>query len=272
MRMGARAGRLLDDLAERLRVVLRPSRTAAARTAAAPSTVDLQAAFFAPALERDWQPVAERIAGLAITPEAGMNPGDRRTLYYLVRHLRPGRVLEIGTQAGASTVHLAAGLAGTHGAAERRLVTVDIKDVNGAPNAAWRAFGLPQSPSDAMRRLGYDRLVEFRVGRSLDVLRERGEGYDLVFLDGDHRLRTVAAEIPLALARLRPGGLVLLHDFFPGLRPLWPDGKVIDGPQLAVRRLQRAGWPLEVVPLGDLPWPTKLGTSRTSLALLGRPA
>ena len=35
-------------------------------------------------------------------------------------------------------------------------------------------------------------------------------------------------------------------------------------------RLQRAGWPLEVVPLGDLPWPTKLGTSRTSLALLGR--
>jgi hypothetical protein len=47
---------------------------------------------------------------------------------------------------------------------------------------------------------------------------------------------------------------------------------VIDGLQLAVRRLRQAGWPLEVLPLGDLPWPTKLGTTRTSLALLGRAA
>jgi hypothetical protein len=39
-----------------------------------------------------------------------------------------------------------------------------------------------------------------------------------------------------------------------------------------VHRLQRAGWPIEVRPLGALPWPTKLGTSMTSLALLGRAA
>ena len=247
-----------------------PSRAAVARLAGSASAVDLGAAFASPAAEGDWRPTAERIAALGITPAAGMNVGDRRALYHLVRHLRPERVLEIGTQAGASAVHLAAGLAAVHGATERRLVTVDIKEVNGAANAAWRAFGLPQSPADAMRRLGYDRLVEFRTGRSLEVLGERGESYDLIFLDGDHRLDTVAAEIPLALGRLSPGGLVLLHDFFPALRPLWPDGKVIAGPCLAVRRLQRAGWPLEAVPLGDLPWPTKLGTSRTSLALLGR--
>jgi predicted O-methyltransferase YrrM len=121
-----------------------------------------------------------------------------------------------------------------------------------------------------MRRLGFENLVEFRVGRSLDVLHESGESYELIFLDGDHRLKTVAAEIPLAVHRLEPGSFILLHDFFPGLQPLWPDGKVIEGPQRAVRGLQRAGWPLEVLPLGDLPWPTKLGTSTTSLALLGR--
>jgi predicted O-methyltransferase YrrM len=185
--------------------------------------------------------------------------------------LRPSKVLEIGTQAGASAVHLAAGLAAAHGsAAEQRLLTVDIKEVNGADNAAWRQFRLPQSPGDAMRRLGFERMVEFRVARSVDLLREPGERYDLIFLDGDHRFKAVAAEIPLAISRLTPGGFLLLHDFFPGLRPLWPDGKVIEGPQLAVRELQRAGWPIEVLPLGDLPWPTKLGTSRTSLALLGR--
>jgi hypothetical protein len=63
---------------------------------------------------------------------------------------------------------------------------------------------------------------------------------------------------------------VLLHDYFPDLRPLWPNGKVIDGPARAVRRLRRAGWPIDARPLGELPWATKQGTSRTSLALLGR--
>jgi hypothetical protein len=146
---------------------------------------------------------------------------------------------------------------------------VDIKDVNHPETAAWRAFRLPQSPRDAMRRLGYSDLVDFRMARSLEMLREGGERYDLIFLDGDHRLKTIVAEIPAALRRLRPGGFLLLHDYFPVLHPLWPDGKVIQGPYLAVRRLQRAGWPIEVQPLGELPWPTKQGTSMTSLALLG---
>jgi predicted O-methyltransferase YrrM len=267
----ARLGRRLEDFTERLRSLLEPGRRAVAGNARSLGSLDLSRMFLAPDLERDWLAAAARIETLGLTPEAGMNPGDRRALYYLVRHLRPERVLEIWTQAGASSVHLAAGLADARsGPAERRLLTVDIKDVNHPEAAAWRSFRLPQSPGDAMHRLGYGALVEFRVGRSLEVLGESGERYDLIFLDGDHRLKTVAAEIPLALARLRPGGLLLLHDFFPGLRPLWPDGKVIEGPQRAVLRLQRAGWPIEVLPLGELPWPTKLGTSRTSLALLGR--
>jgi predicted O-methyltransferase YrrM len=256
---------------ERLRVLLQPSRASAARTMGSPAGLDLRALFASPRVERDWHAASERIQALGLTPEAGMNPGDRRVLYYLMRLLRPARVLEIGTQAGASAVHLAAGLADAHGSsAERRLLTVDIKDVNQADTAAWRSFRLSQSPAEAMRRLGFDRLVEFRVGRSVDVLHEPGERYDLIFLDGDHRLKTVAAEIPLSVHRLEPGGFILLHDFFPRLQPLWPDGKVIDGPQRAVQGLQRAGWPLGVLPLGDLPWPTKLGTSKTSLALLGR--
>jgi predicted O-methyltransferase YrrM len=270
--MGWMAGarRRLDDLAERLRVLLAPGRRAAAGRAGSLEGMDLAGLFGSPELEGDWHAAAARIEPLGLTPEAGMNPGDRRALYYLVRRLRPARVLEVGTQAGASAVHLAVGLADAHpGTAGRRLLTVDINDVNHPERSAWRAFGLSHSPREAMRRLGLEGLVEFRVGRSLEVLRESGEDFDLIFLDGDHRLKTVAAEIPPALRRLRPGGLLLLHDFFPRLRPLWPDGKVIEGPQLAVRRLQRAGWPLEVLPLGDLPWPTKLGTSRTSLALLG---
>jgi predicted O-methyltransferase YrrM len=257
-------------LAERLRLLLRPGLRSAAASAGTVGRLDLAAIFGAPGMEPEWSAAAERIGTLGLTPESGMNPGDRRALYYLMRHLRPARVLEIGTQAGASTVHLAAGLADAHrGSAERRLLTVDIKDVNDGENAAWRAFRLPQSPRDGMRKLGYHELVEFRTARSLDVLRQPGESYDLIFLDGDHRYKTVVAEIPAALRRLRPGGFLLLHDFFPALRPLWPDGKVIEGPQRAVAELREAGWPIDVLPLGDLPWPTKQGTARTSLALLG---
>jgi predicted O-methyltransferase YrrM len=256
---------------ERLRTLLHRRPRSAAERAGTVGRLALDGIFTATAVEADWLAAEARIAPLGISAEAGMNPGDRRALYYLVRHLRPARVLEIGTQAGASTVHLAAALADAHtGALQPRLLTVDIKDVNHPETAAWRAFRLPQSPRDALDRLGYGKLVEFRMARSLEVLHDSGSEYDLIFLDGDHRLKTVLSEIPAALERLRPGGFILLHDYFPGQRPLWPDGKVIEGPERAVQRLRRAGWPIEARPLGELPWPTKHGTSRTSLAVLGR--
>lgn len=258
-------------LMSRLRLLLHPRLRAAAEAAGDPARLDLRAIFSAQEAEAGWNSASPRIDSLGITPEAGMNPGDRRALYYLVRYLRPNGVLEIGTQAGSSAVHIAAALADLH---QRpygpRLLTVDIKDVNDGPTAAWHSFKLAQSPREAMAKLGVSDLVRFRMARSLDVLRQSGDPYDLIFLDGDHRYKTVLAEIPAALGRLRAGGFILLHDFFPGLQPLWPDGKVIDGPQRAVDELRAAGWPITVVPLGDLPWPTKQGTARTSLAILGK--
>ncbi len=234
-------------LSERIRLLLQPGLRSVAERAAPIRALPLKVVLGAPEIEPGWRAAEARIATVGLTAESGMNPGDRRALYYLMRYLRPQRVLEIGTQAGASAIHLAAGLADAHsGPTVRRLLTVDIKDVNHSERAAWRDFKLPQSPRDAMRKLGYDELVEFRVARSLELLRTGGEAYDLIFLDGDHRFKTVLAEIPAALARLKPGGLVLLHDFFPGLKPLWSDGKVIDGPQRAVDVLRQAGWPIEV--------------------------
>jgi predicted O-methyltransferase YrrM len=271
MTRGPRIRWLLDDLAARLGPRAPATARASAEAAGAVGGLDLAAMLHDPGIETAWRAAERRIAPLGLTGEGGMNPGDRRAVYYLVRRLRPGRVLEIGTLAGASTVHLAVALADVWPeSAAGRLLTVDIVDVNDAERAAWRRLGLPQSPRQAMERLGLGGLVEFRVARSLDLLAQPGEPFDLIFLDGDHRFETVVAEIPAAVARLRPGGLLLLHDYFPDLRPLWPDGKVIDGPARAVRRLRRAGWPIAARPLGELPWPTKQGTRRTSLAVLGR--
>ncbi len=69
---------------------------------------------------------------------------------------------------------------------------------------------------------------------------------------------------------LNEGGVILLHDFFPGMRSLWPDGAMLPGPALAVERLRSEGAGVEALPLGELPWPTKLGSNVTSLALLSR--
>ena len=88
------------------------------------------------------------------------------------------------------------------------------------------------------------------------------------FLDGSHLAATVYRELPRALRRLAPDGVLLLHDYFPGGRPLWQSGAVIRGPYLAARRLLSEGWPIKLQPLGRLPWPTKLGSNVTSLALV----
>jgi predicted O-methyltransferase YrrM len=265
-----RIRRALEDLVARVGPRIPTAARATADSAAEVDTLDLAAIWRDPEIETAWSAAKQRVAGHGLTAQCGMNPGDGRALYYLVRHLRPERVLEVGTLAGASTVHLAVGLADAWpNSAAGRLLTVDIADVNDPERGAWRRLGLAQSPRHAMERLGLGGMVEFRVGRSLDPLAQPGEPFYLILLDGDHRLETVV-EIPASLGRLRPGGLLLLHDYFPQLRPLWPRGKVIDGPARAVRRLQRAGWPIKVRPLGELPWPTKEGSRRTSLALLGR--
>jgi len=78
----------------------------------------------------------------------------------------------------------------------------------------------------------------------------------------------VYREIPVALRLLNPGGVILLHDYFPDVKPLWSNGVVIRGPFAATERLKAEGARIEVLPLSELPWPTKLGSSVTSLALL----
>jgi predicted O-methyltransferase YrrM len=96
--------------------------------------------------------------------------------------------------------------------------------------------------------------------------------YDFIFLDGDHRAPAVYAELAAALARLNPGGVILLHDYYPGAVPLFADGNIIAGPFHALRRAIAEQPSLSVLPLGALPWPTKLGSHVTSLALVAHAA
>jgi predicted O-methyltransferase YrrM len=232
------------------------------------AALDLAAIFGNPRFDLEWAAASERVA--AVLPrfaEGAVNRGDQRALYYLIRHLAPSSVLEVGTHLGASTVHIALALAA--GDAPGRLTTVDVSDVN-APTGPWRKAGMAASPRDALARLSLGN-VDFVVADSIAFLRATENRFDFIFLDGSHAAAQVYAELQHAQRILRPGGLVLLHDYFPEGRRLWANEPVHPGPWRALARLRAEGAPIAVRPLGELPWPTKGPETRlTSLALVAR--
>jgi predicted O-methyltransferase YrrM len=224
-------------------------------------------------LTEEWQRILHTMSTIRFGGGSGaVNPGDRRALYYLARSLRLSSILEVGTHVGASTSMLALALREMHPAsrAQPRLVTVDISDVNDPEHGAWQRIGCSRSPADVIRTIGCQGLVKFVTSPSIPYLRNCQEHFDLIFLDGDHSASAVYQEIPAALKLLNPGGLILLHDYFPDLQPLWPDGAVVPGPDLAIARLRREGASIAARPFGALPWPTKLDSHVSSLALLSR--
>ena len=216
-------------------------------------------------LDEEWGRVSQVVNKLRL-PEFtfGVNPGDQRALFYLAKVLNAGSILEIGTHIGCSTVHLALGLSQD----PKMLVSVDIRDVNDPVREPWKEYNSLASPEKLLESIGCNDKVEFVTEDSVSFLSGSIEKFDFIFLDGDHSPEKVYEEIPRALKLLNPDGLILLHDYFPENKPLWPDGATVSGPYLAVKRLMKENPNIGILPLGELPWPTKLGSHKTSLALL----
>lgn len=221
-------------------------------------------------IEGMWFDSEKEIKKLSIPDgTGGVNPGDRRAIYYLISAIKPKSVLEIGTHIGASTIHIASALSKTS-EENANITTVDIADVNSRTKKPWLEYGITHSPIEMIDNLGYRSFVEFVTDTSLNYAASCQRSFDFIFLDGDHSATTVYQEIPVALNLLNQDGVILLHDYFPNMKPLWSNGSVIPGPFLATERLQNEGVNVIVLPLGRLPWPTKLESHVTSLALLLR--
>ena len=233
------------------------------------ATLSIPALLRSDAIDREWDGARRKIGEVFgyENRDGALSPLGCRAVWYLIRRLEPRSVMEIGTHVGGSTLHIAMALRAC--STKARLITVDRYDVNDDAGP-WKQCGLVNSPKDMIARLDCADVVEFASAMSLDYLSGREAEFDFIFLDGSHRADIVYREIPLALKALRPGGRVLMHDYFPRLKPLWTGGRVIPGPCLAVERLRREGVGLTVVPFGALPWPTKSGSTVSSLALLAR--
>lgn len=233
--------------------------------------VKLSEIFQSEELESSWNKIRPSIESLDIMEgTGGVNAGDRRAIYYLIKEFAPESVLEVGTHIGASTVHIASALSSNENGSNSALTTLDIRDVNSPVLKPWLNYGMNHSPKEMLEKINCDSLVTFKTGNSTQYLKNTSSKYDFIFLDGDHLSMTTYKEIPAALSLLKPNGIILLHDFFPDMKPLWSNGTVLEDTYRAVERLLRENADLTVLPLGALPWPTKLNSNVTSLALLLR--
>ena len=235
--------------------------------------VKLTQYFHSETITNFWNSVKDSIDNLNLPDmTGGVNPGDQRAIFYLICALKPEKVLEIGTHIGCSTVHIALALKqliqNEANDCNRKFLTVDIRDVNDRITKPWQEFNSSASPLELISQMNCQTFTQFKMSPSLDFLNESLEKFDFIFLDGLHDAYMVYQEIPVALTRLNSGGFILLHDYFPKEQALWEGQPPITGPYLAVKRLLEEGADFKVIPLGDLPWATKLGTNKTSLALV----
>ncbi|HUS56283.1 MAG TPA: CmcI family methyltransferase [Thermohalobaculum sp.] len=232
------------------------------------SDLNLAKIFSNHASSDSWDTSHEKIHSLYAGNKqtGGVNIGDRRILYYLAIAQSPKRILKIGTNIGSSTLHLAYALKQIR--SDSRITTVDIDDVNHPEAGVWRKIGLPLSPLEMSEQLGCLDIIDFKTTPSLDFMNSTEHRYDFIFLDGDHRAKTVYQEVSAALSLFGSDGIIILHDYYPRGEALFPDEKIISGPYLALEKIMRENSDIGVLPLGRVPWQTKQDTNLTSLAIV----
>jgi len=145
-------------------------------------------------------------SALADSAAAGLPPialtaSQAKLLHLIARVQGAGSVLELGTLGGYSTIWLARALP-----RDGRLVTLELEP------------GYAEVARANIARAGLSELVEQRVGRALDSLRElAGEGagpFDLIFIDADKAGTPEYFEWALELSR--PGSLIITDNVVRG--------------------------------------------------------
>jgi predicted O-methyltransferase YrrM len=144
-----------------------------------------------------------RAAGL---PDIQVSPPIGKLLHLLARLVGAGRILEIGTLAGYSTIWLAR-----------------------AMQPGGRVITLEYDPKHAevaranFARAGLADVIDLRLGRAIESLptiaAESKQPFDLVFIDADKV--STPAYLDWALRLTRPGGIIVIDNVV-------REGKIID--------------------------------------------
>ena len=141
-----------------------------------------------------------------------MHPGELEVLIALIASVEPKSVIEIGVNAGRTAKAILANVPGI-----ARYVGVDVKP-GYVPSCAAQRGEVPARPGELCagdRR--FDLVLRERGSLDLapaDVSRLCLTGWaDAFFIDGDHGAVAVAHDTRLARACVRPGGIIIWHDY-----------------------------------------------------------
>lgn len=110
-------------------------------------------------------------------------------------------VLEIGSYCGRSTICLAQTAKNVHACD-----TFDGRNTS-LPGETLATF------KRNIQRAGLERKIDILQGRSDEVLPDLSPVFDLVFIDGAHDYESVSRDAEIATSLLRPGGVLVFHDY-----------------------------------------------------------
>lgn len=143
-------------------------------------------------VQRELMEETAKLGGISIMQVA---PEQGAFMTLLVRLVGARRIVEVGTFTGYSTLCLARGLP-----ADGSLLACDVSE-------EWTSIGRP-----FWEKAGVTDKIELRIGPALETLRAlpEEESIDLAFIDADKG--NYANYYEELLARLRPGGVILVDN------------------------------------------------------------
>jgi len=129
------------------------------------------------------------------------------TLYRLLRHLKPARVLEIGSQCGYSALIMA--LAFRDNGMEVDITCVDPFLPTG-DNDGLFTFTYWYN---TIYKSGFKPGIQLLLATSETILPHINKQFDFIFIDGSHEYEHVRQDCLLALNLLKDGGYFIVHDY-----------------------------------------------------------
>lgn len=118
------------------------------------------------------------------------------TIALICQHLMPKKIFEIGTFTGSTTLTMA-----TNSDAETEVFTLDLDEQDERVGSYFRD---KEIPNKITQLFGNSLVFDFEPFQS---------SMDVVFVDGDHSYKGVAADTKTAFHLLRPGGVIIWDDY-----------------------------------------------------------
>ena len=139
-------------------------------------------------------------------PTRWMPPGDLEPLIALVRSVAPRHVIEFGVNVGRTAKAIMANVPGIE-----RYTGIDVP-LDYVPLLKLQLDNAVANPGEMVLSDPRFHLIVKPRG-SLDLTVEDLEPCDAAFIDGDHGRAAVEHDSMLARALVRPGGIIVWHDY-----------------------------------------------------------